>query len=242
MPQCVFKTCKNNYRKTNTAVGVSYFRFPSSPLKCAKWASIVAKERGEEFYEPAKNSVICSEHFHELDMIGHASRRRLIGSAVPKLPVKPPSYDKQSAIVETPNTKPSEPDIEVLPLTETSSLVITSKVTNNQEQVQPVYVLTSPIASLADLISVPETPTKRFLDKQLLIARKIVDRKSKKIQTLQKANKTLVTSSHCRYLTHCQTNIFTTVTSMKYLEKEINQDPKATSPYCFLMDKLRMIE
>ncbi|CAH2986685.1 unnamed protein product [Chilo suppressalis] len=164
MPQCVFKTCKNNYRKTNTAVGVSYFRFPSSPLKCAKWASIVAKERGEEFYEPAKNSVICSEHFHELDMIGHASRRRLIGSAVPKLP----------------------------PLTETSSLVITSKVTNNQEQVQPVYVLTSPIASLADLISVPETPTKRFLDKQLLIARKIVDRKSKKIQTLQKANKTLV--------------------------------------------------
>lgn len=52
--------------------------------------------------------------------------------------------------------------------------------------------MTSPVASLSDLISVCETPRKKFLNKKLLNARKIIDNKSKKIQTLQKVNKRLV--------------------------------------------------
>lgn len=52
--------------------------------------------------------------------------------------------------------------------------------------------MTSPVASLSDLISVSETPRKKFLNKQLLTARKVIDNKSKKIQTLQKVNKRLV--------------------------------------------------
>lgn len=52
--------------------------------------------------------------------------------------------------------------------------------------------MTSPVASVSDLISVCETPRKKFLNKQLLAAHKIIDTKSKKIQTLQKVNKRLV--------------------------------------------------
>ncbi|KAF9807748.1 hypothetical protein SFRURICE_009318 [Spodoptera frugiperda] len=78
MPQCVFKSCKNNARKSNLSAGVSYFRFPSDPFTCAEWVSIVAREREDNFYKPAKNSVICSDHFDKSDISGNTNRRRLV--------------------------------------------------------------------------------------------------------------------------------------------------------------------
>ncbi|KAF9823627.1 hypothetical protein SFRURICE_009172, partial [Spodoptera frugiperda] len=81
MPQCVFKSCKNNARKSNSSGGVSYFRFPSNPFTCAEWVSIVAREREDNFYKPAKNSVICSDHFDKSDISGNTNRRRLVKTA-----------------------------------------------------------------------------------------------------------------------------------------------------------------
>lgn len=61
-------------------------RFPSDPLLCAEWISIVAKERGE-LYRPYENSTICSVHFAERDVTGNSQRRRLLKTAIPKLKV-----------------------------------------------------------------------------------------------------------------------------------------------------------
>ncbi|KAF9810919.1 hypothetical protein SFRURICE_005345 [Spodoptera frugiperda] len=85
MPQCVFKSCKNNARKSNSSAGVSYFRFPSNPFTCAEWVSIVAREREDNFYKPAKNSIICSDHFDKSDISGNTNRRRLVKTAVPNI-------------------------------------------------------------------------------------------------------------------------------------------------------------
>ncbi|XP_038212586.1 uncharacterized protein LOC119832861 isoform X2 [Zerene cesonia] len=108
MPQCVFKNCKNNPRKCNIPEGVSYFRFPGNPHTCAKWISIVAREREDEYFIPAKNSVICSEHFDKSDICGNVNRHRLVKKAVPKLRIQPP--EPQMAEL---NTKTSVSHIEV---------------------------------------------------------------------------------------------------------------------------------
>ncbi|XP_062531767.1 uncharacterized protein LOC134201271 isoform X1 [Bombyx mori] len=188
MPQCAFKSCKNNARKSNLTAGVSYFRFPSNPLTCAEWISIVARARRDDFYKPAKNSVICSDHFDKSDISGNTNRRRLVKTAVPKLQIQPPLQDVQLA---SPNTKLSVSEIDVQPLSSSSGLDLTQKVTYTQAQAEHISVMTSPVGSLSDLISVCATPRKRFLYKQLLTARKVIDNKSKKIQTLQKVNKRL---------------------------------------------------
>lgn len=65
-----------------------YFSFPSNPFTCAEWISIVARERRDDFYKPATNSVICSDHFDKLDISGNTNRRRLVKTAVPKLQVR----------------------------------------------------------------------------------------------------------------------------------------------------------
>ncbi|CAB3259927.1 unnamed protein product [Arctia plantaginis] len=72
MPQCALKNCVNNHRNTKVLQGISFFRFPSDPFRCAEWVSIVAKERGEEMYNPYKTSTICSIHFDRLDITGNA--------------------------------------------------------------------------------------------------------------------------------------------------------------------------
>ncbi|XP_037966001.2 uncharacterized protein LOC105381188 isoform X5 [Plutella xylostella] len=92
MPQCAIRSCKNNYRNINVSLGVSYFRFPHDPITCAEWISIVARERGETFYKPAKTSVICSDHFDKSDLSGNTlTRRRLVRTAIPKLQLGPSS-------------------------------------------------------------------------------------------------------------------------------------------------------
>ncbi|XP_052754921.1 uncharacterized protein LOC113510111 isoform X2 [Galleria mellonella] len=87
MPQCAFKYCKNNYRNRNVSNGVSYFRFPANPIHRAKWISIVSNERREKFFRPRQNSVVCSIHFDESDIVGNSQRRRLLKRAIPKLQV-----------------------------------------------------------------------------------------------------------------------------------------------------------
>lgn len=64
-----------------------YFSFPSNPFTRAEWISIVARERRDDVYKPAKNSVICSDHFDKLDISGNTNRHRLVKTAVPKLQV-----------------------------------------------------------------------------------------------------------------------------------------------------------
>ncbi|KAJ0176685.1 hypothetical protein K1T71_007864 [Dendrolimus kikuchii] len=144
MPQCAFKCCKNNARKGKLTAGVSYFRFPSNPFTCAEWISIVARERRDEFYKPAKNSVICSDHFEKSDISGNTNRRRLVKTAVPKLQIQPPLKDAQLA---APNTKLSVSDIDVQPLSSSSDVLLdmTQKATYIQNQAEHISVMTSPV-------------------------------------------------------------------------------------------------
>ncbi|KAJ0172496.1 hypothetical protein K1T71_011635 [Dendrolimus kikuchii] len=130
---------------------IQFISFPSNPFTCGEWISIVARERRDEFYKPAKNSVIFSDHFDKSDISGNTNRRRLVKTAVPKL-------------------QPLSSSSDVL-------LDMTQKATYIQDPADQISVMTSPVASLSDLVSVCGTPRKRFLNKQLLTARKVIDNK-----------------------------------------------------------------
>ncbi|KAJ8714131.1 hypothetical protein PYW08_004682 [Mythimna loreyi] len=67
MPQCSFKNYKNHTSRTLKKDGITYFRFPRNPVQCAKWITIIARQRSEEFFKPTQGRVVCSKHFLETD-------------------------------------------------------------------------------------------------------------------------------------------------------------------------------
>ncbi|XP_073949548.1 THAP domain-containing protein 2-like [Choristoneura fumiferana] len=100
MPQCSFINCGNSHRNTRVSEGISFFRFPSDPFRCAEWTSIVAREREEELYRPHKNSTVCSIHFDKFDIVGNSQRRRLRKTAIPKLQILVKQNTVQAAVRE----------------------------------------------------------------------------------------------------------------------------------------------
>ncbi|CAH2084991.1 unnamed protein product [Euphydryas editha] len=185
MPQCVFKNCKNNHRNVKVSDGITFFRFPNDPFRFAEWVSIVAKERGEEFYSPCKNSTICSIHFDKLDITGNTQRRRLIKSAIPKLQI----YDHtkvQSAI----SSKLTD-DLTNQARSPISVTLMDATATLDVPPADPVP-FESPDASISELISLDDTPRIDYLKQKLTRYRKVIISKSRKIHNLQKLNKRLL--------------------------------------------------
>ncbi|CAH2092898.1 unnamed protein product [Euphydryas editha] len=185
MPQCVFKNCKNNHRNVKITDGISFFRFPSDPFRFAKWVSIVAKERGEEFYTPCKNSTICSIHFDKLDITGNTQRRRLLKSAIPKLQIHD-NTKVQSAILSKLTddlTNQAQSPISVTLLDATATIDV--------PLADPVPCESSD-ASISELISLSDTPRKDYLQQKLTRCRRVIISKSQKIHNLQKVNKRLL--------------------------------------------------
>ncbi|CAG9136031.1 unnamed protein product [Plutella xylostella] len=43
-------------------------RIPNDPIIRSKWVEIIRKSRGEDYWKPAKSTVICSDHFHHKDL------------------------------------------------------------------------------------------------------------------------------------------------------------------------------
>ncbi|XP_047993957.1 uncharacterized protein LOC125232365 isoform X2 [Leguminivora glycinivorella] len=86
MVSCSMKWCgKSTNNSTYKKDGITFHRFPKSPLTKSKW--IDATHRGESWF-PSKTSVICSRHFtadcfHQIT--NNRKRRRLLDSAVPTL-------------------------------------------------------------------------------------------------------------------------------------------------------------
>lgn len=68
------------------ALFIFILAFPAICL-CAEWIQIVGRERKDDFYKPAKNSVICSDHSDKSDISANTNRHRLAKTAVIKLQV-----------------------------------------------------------------------------------------------------------------------------------------------------------
>ncbi|CAH0407115.1 unnamed protein product [Chilo suppressalis] len=86
MPTCVIKVCRNYLGRLKTTYKVTYHRLPTDPVMKSKWVDIIRSSRGEDFWKPAKSTVICSDHFSTKDMyfVHNQERRRLKKVAVPR--------------------------------------------------------------------------------------------------------------------------------------------------------------
>ncbi|XP_045499186.1 THAP domain-containing protein 1-like [Colias croceus] len=103
MPKCSLKNCKNITSKILKKDGISYFRFPRDPIKCAEWTTIVGQQRCEENFKPNSSSVVCSEHFLDKDMyVTSQGIKRIRKTAVPSILIAIPVKDKKK--VESPDT------------------------------------------------------------------------------------------------------------------------------------------
>ncbi|XP_072929610.1 uncharacterized protein [Epargyreus clarus] len=99
MPNCVVKSCKNYTAKVNKNDGISYFRFPRDPLRCAKWVNIISQSQGEEYFNPKKSNVICSDHFVNSDMyITDKGLRRLKKTSIPRFQTDNDSRDIDESV------------------------------------------------------------------------------------------------------------------------------------------------
>ncbi|XP_060803708.1 uncharacterized protein LOC132902489 [Amyelois transitella] len=79
MTKCSVKKCKNCPRIVLKKDGVSfyvYFSFPQNAIIRNEWISIIARDRGEEFFKPQKGAVVCSEQFLPSDI--HTTDRVVI--------------------------------------------------------------------------------------------------------------------------------------------------------------------
>ncbi|XP_038207295.1 THAP domain-containing protein 1-like [Zerene cesonia] len=86
MPKCALKNCKNITSRTLKRDGISYFRFPRDPIRCAQWTTIISQQRREEYFKPNRSSVVCSEHFLNADMYDTTKgMKRLRKTAVPNI-------------------------------------------------------------------------------------------------------------------------------------------------------------
>ncbi|XP_013184074.1 uncharacterized protein LOC106129920 [Amyelois transitella] len=158
MTKCSVKKCKNCPRIALKKDGVSYFIFPQNAIMRNEWISIIARDRGEEFFKPQKGAVVCSEHFLPSDIHTTVKGfRRLNKNAKPIL-----------------NLSSSEENTGALEECGTSSQInVTLKGPD---------VLKSPTSSILD------TPITRTMKKELSVCRKLITRKNKMIDNLRKKN------------------------------------------------------
>ncbi|CAB3262366.1 unnamed protein product [Arctia plantaginis] len=141
----------NDVRKRQKRARVA--EFPSDPFRCAEWVSIVAKERGEEMYNPYKNSTICSIHFDRLDITGNTQRRRLLNKAIPKLQIHGPIK------VQTAKSSESTKDLSIQ-ATSSATLSFNDSTGIRDVPRADAIGLKSPDASFSELTSVCDTPRK----------------------------------------------------------------------------------
>ncbi|CAH0722159.1 unnamed protein product, partial [Brenthis ino] len=167
MPRCSFKNCKNHTSRTLKKDGVSYFRFPRDPVRCAEWISIIARQRREEFFKPNQASVVCSKHFLENDEYETPKGiKRLRKTAVPQIEAKnhyikdEPSFDKktneQCCLKAEIKIEPIDPDD-----------------------------LKSPTSSFS-IGPIPDTPKEIVMKKKLLAWKNLIKLKNNKLSNFRK--------------------------------------------------------
>ncbi|XP_026497401.2 THAP domain-containing protein 5-like [Vanessa tameamea] len=85
MTICAIKVCRNYKGRLKTTKKVTFHRVPNDPILKSRWIEIIKKSRGEDNWQPAKTTVVCSEHFRSRDLyfVNNEGRRRLKKEAVP---------------------------------------------------------------------------------------------------------------------------------------------------------------
>ncbi|XP_048479995.1 THAP domain-containing protein 5-like [Plutella xylostella] len=68
MRVCALNVCRNYKGRLKTTHKVTYHLIPNDPIIRSKWVEIIRKSRGEDYWKPAKSTVICSDHFHHKDL------------------------------------------------------------------------------------------------------------------------------------------------------------------------------
>ncbi|CAK1584905.1 unnamed protein product [Parnassius mnemosyne] len=191
MPQCSFKNCKNHTSRTLKKDGISYFRFPRNPVRCAEWISVIARQRSEEFFMPTQRSVVCSKHFLDSDeYVTTKGMKRLHKTAVPRIEANDhdvehkSSFDKKA--IEQCCLQPQDTtSIKVEPserLQDTTSIKVepSESPSNSLENV-----------NIDDLDYVFESPIVSALKKKIQRDAEIKKRMAQKINNLQKQNRRL---------------------------------------------------
>ncbi|XP_048484643.1 uncharacterized protein LOC125490210 [Plutella xylostella] len=169
---------------------------PNDPIIRSKWVEIIRKSRGEDYWKPAKSTVICSDHFHHKDLYytkNQTGLRRLKKGVLPSkglfvLPAKSEesasSGEEAEAISEGFSKQP----------TPSTSNQYEKKTTETDDQ--PIFPSTpktskveqTEIEDFSDLDSVFDTPKKAKLRKQLRKKIALQKRYILKIQSLRRKN------------------------------------------------------
>ncbi|XP_050667963.1 uncharacterized protein LOC126967516 isoform X1 [Leptidea sinapis] len=82
---CCIKVCRNYKRRLKTTKKVTFHRLPNKPSLRERWVDIIRQSRGEDHWNPARYSLICSDHFRAKDLYftSNQSRQRLKRQAIP---------------------------------------------------------------------------------------------------------------------------------------------------------------
>ncbi|XP_050667965.1 THAP domain-containing protein 5-like isoform X3 [Leptidea sinapis] len=82
---CCIKVCRNYKRRLKTTKKVTFHRLPNKPSLRERWVEIIRQSRGEDNWNPARHSLICSDHFRAKDLYftSNQSRQRLKRQAIP---------------------------------------------------------------------------------------------------------------------------------------------------------------
>ncbi|CAG4941374.1 unnamed protein product [Colias eurytheme] len=195
MTKCSVKICRNSSIIKHKKDGVSYFSFPRNPIRCSKWAAIIGRSRGEEFYKPRIGSVVCSDHFPESDMYTTTKGfRRLIRSAKPTLLLQD-NKASNDIIIKQELIEIEEETIgsaHLVPQADQECFV------NSESSYQPLHqdvnveIKRQSLSSSLSIGSILDTPKEVFMKKKIDILEKRIIDKNKKIDALRKQNKRLV--------------------------------------------------
>ncbi|XP_048480627.1 THAP domain-containing protein 5-like [Plutella xylostella] len=85
MRVCAINVCRNYKGRLKTTHKVTFHAIPTDPVIKSKWIDIIRKSRGEDYWKPTKNTVVCSDHFHNKDIYikNQTGPRRLKKGVVP---------------------------------------------------------------------------------------------------------------------------------------------------------------
>ncbi|XP_045492803.1 uncharacterized protein LOC123692157 isoform X2 [Colias croceus] len=169
--------------------------FPRNPIRCSKWAAIIGRSRGEEFYKPRRGSVVCSDHFPESDMYTTTKGfRRLIRSAKPTLLLQDNKASNDNIIIKQELIEIEEETIgsaHLVPQADQEYFM------NSESSYQPLHQdvnveikRQSPSSSLS-IGSILNTPREVVMKKKIETLEKRIIDKNKKIDALRKQNKRL---------------------------------------------------
>ncbi|RVE43509.1 hypothetical protein evm_011843 [Chilo suppressalis] len=67
MPRCWKKIAEIiNKGRIKTTNKITYHRLPHDPNMKSRWVNVIRRSRGEDFWQPAKTTVICSDRFNKI--------------------------------------------------------------------------------------------------------------------------------------------------------------------------------